>query len=486
MNYELRMGGLIRLTLSCFLILFPLFWPERAYAHAFGTLYNLPVPFWLYLYGGAAVIIVSFLIIAYFFKRTNQEFSYPSKDLSGFSVIKFLTGSLFKKALKFASLFLFLLTLISGFVGVDNPRLNINMTFFWIIFALGFTYSVAILGNVWTIVNPWKIIAEGIEAVTGKKMEGILAYPKVLSFYPALAFYFLFIWLELFGGTTPKSLSLVLTVYSVITLTGILVFGKSVWFKYAEFFGVFFGLIAKISPFEFRGSKLYLRPPFVGLLKGKAENFSLLLFILFMLSSTAFDGFRSTVQWVILLRRLLVPPADFVFGENTFLPSQIAEVVGLPLALSLFLYVYLMLLALAKAIAKSKLSLGEIALRFAYSLVPIALVYNIAHYYTLMQTEGQSMIRLVSDPFGYGWNLFGTGAYKTNYSFIDASFSWHFQVAVILIGHIAGVYLAHVIALKVFPSRKRAFVSQLPLLVLMIVYTMAGFWILAQPITAGM
>lgn len=478
---------MVKWLFSLFLIFAPLVVdPPLVSAHAFGTLYNLPVPFWLYLYGGAAVLVVSFLIIAYFFKKTDQTFSYPSKDLSRVAVVRFLTGNLFLNTLKVIGLFLFFLTIISGFVGVDDSRLNINMTFFWIVFALGFTYSVAIFGNVWAIVNPWKIIVEAIEKLAGKKIDGVLVYPKVLSFYPALVFYFLFIWVELFGRVTPKSLSLVLALYSVITLTGIFVFGKRVWLEYSEFFSVFFGLIAKISPFEYRDKKMYLRPPFVGLLIGKARNFSLLLFILFMLSSTAFDGFRSTVQWIITLRQLLMPPVDLFFGDNTFLPTQVAKVVGLPLTLFIFLYVYLMLIALAKALAKSELSLWELALRFAYSLVPIAFVYNIAHYYTLILTEGQNMTRLISDPFGYSWNLFGTAAYKTNLSVVDANLVWNTQVAVILIGHIAGVYIAHVIALKVFPSRKRAFVSQLPLLVLMIVYTMAGFWILSQPIATGM
>lgn len=463
----------------------PLFDPYPVSAHAFGTLYNLPVPFWLYLYGGAVAIIVSFLLIAYFFKRASPVFHYPSRDLSDIFVFKILTSLFCKNTLRIVFLFLFLLMVIAGFAGIDGPQENINMTLFWVIFALGFTYSVAVIGNVWAVVNPWKTVVETAEALIGKKIAGVITYPKFLSFYPAFIFYFLFIWIELFGVNTPKSLSIILTVYSAITLTGVLVFGKDVWFRYGEFFGVFFGLIAKISPFEFRGEKLFLRPPFVGLLQEKAQHISLLLFILFMLSSTAFDGFRSTYQWVMLLRGMLVPQSDLLFGENTFFPSQIAGVIGLPLTLFLFLYVYLMLLALAKFIAKSKLSLGQIAVRFAYSLVPIAFVYNIAHYYTLLQTEGQNMIRLVSDPLGYGWNLFGTAGYRTNYSFIDANFSWHFQVAVILIGHIAGVYLAHVIALETFPSRRRAFVSQLPLLVLMILYTMAGFWILAQPIVAG-
>lgn len=444
--------------------------PEPVFAHAFGALYNLPVPFWLYLYGGVAAIVISFLIIGYFFKKTDQALKFPSNDL--FSVKAFVVTTV-----KVFSLFLFLLTILCGFFGVDNPRLNFNMTFFWIIFVLGFTYSVAIFGNVWSAINPWKIIAEGIEKLLGKKMDGILPYPEALSFYPALVLYFLFIWIELFGETGSRSLSVILTLYSVLTLLGALVFGKNVWFKYGEFFSVFFTLIAKIAPFEWRGRRVYLRPPVVGLLKGKAERFSLVLFILFMLCSTAFDGFRSTVQWTVLLRSMT---------PDAFLPSQVGGIIGLPLTLIIFLYVYLMLIALTREITKSKLPFGELTLRFAYSLVPIAFVYNIAHYFTLILTEGQNMIRLMSDPFGKGWDLFGTAAYKTNYSVLSANFAWHFQVAVILIGHIAGVYLAHVIALKVFPSQRRAIVSQLPMLILMIMYTVVGLWILSQPITSEM
>lgn len=457
--------------------------PDTIFAHAFGTLYNLPVPFWLYLYGAVAAVVASFLIIAFFFKNPNQSIGYSSKDLSKIGALKLLTSNLFFGTLKIFAILLFLVTIISGFIGIDNPRLNINMTFFWIIFVLCFTYGVAIFGNVWVIVNPWRTIIGVAEAMLGRKMEGIFVYPKALSFYPALVFYFLFIWIELFGETGPKSLSVILVLYSAVTISGVLLFGKSAWFKYAEFFSVFFRLIGKIAPFELKGSKLYLRLPVVGLFEEKVEHFSLVLFILFMLSSTAFDGFRSTVQWTVFAKEVLVQVVNLVFGDNAILPSEVAGIFGLPLALFVFLYIYLVVIALSRVIAKSKLHFGELTRYFAYSLVPIAVVYNIAHYYTLIQTEGQNMIRLISDPFGLGWNLFGTSAYRTNYAVVDANFAWHSQVAVILFGHVVGVYLAHVVAIRVFPSRKRVLVSQLPMLILMIVYTVIGLWILSQPIT---
>lgn len=95
------------------------------------------------------------------------------------------------------------------------------------------------------------------------------------------------------------------------------------------------------------------------------------------------------------------------------------------------------------------------------------------------------MIRIISDPFGFGWNLFGTSGLATNPLIVSANIGWHLQVGIILVGHIAGVYLAHLVALRVFPSRKKALMSQLPMLVLMVMYTMIGLWILAQPIVGG-
>lgn len=118
-------------------------------------------------------------------------------------------------------------------------------------------------------------------------------------------------------------------------------------------------------------------------------------------------------------------------------------------------------------------------------MLPIALVYNIAHYYTLFLIQGQSLIPRLSDPFNFGWNLIGTVNYTPNVGIIGASFIWNSQVSFIILGHIAAVYLAHVIALKIFSHQKRAVISQIPMLILMVAYTVTGLWILSQPLTIG-
>lgn len=468
-----------KLSLPFITLLF-LAYPTPAFAHAFGKLYNLPIPFWLYLYGGAAALLVSFVVIGYFVNATRKHLSYPAIPLAN-TPISFLWKNSFINMVKVISVFIFLLTIATGLFGQNDSYLNFNMTFFWIIILLGLTYFTAIAGNIYEVLNPWKNITEWIEKLLKTEKKGLLPYPKKLGYYPALFFYFLLIWFELLGRITPIKLSFLLLEFSVLTAVGILLIGKVNWFTYGDFFSVFFKVIGKVSIIEERKGKLFLRPPFVGLLKEKAEHISLLLFILFMLSSTAFDGFKETLPWIRLYSSHVDPLIRPFFGINSYI---IFQTVGLLLSPLLFLSIYILLLTLTKIITKSALPLRELLLKFAFSLVPIAVVYNAAHYYTLLFTQGSEILRMFSDPFGFGWNLFGTVDYNGSV-ILDANFVWHSQVALILLGHIVAVYLAHLAALQLFPTQKKALISQFPMLLLMVVYTMIGLWILSQPITTG-
>ncbi len=450
-------------------------------AHAFGKLYNLPVPFWLYLYGGAAAIIVSFLIIGYFVNQTKKSLIFPNRDISSLVFVAVLKNSLSKIVLKSLVLFLFVLAVLTGIFGVNTSYANFNMTFFWIIFVLGTTYLCAIVGNVWNLVNPWKTLAELFEFMSSRPLRGYIDYPQKFAYYQELLFYFIFILIELTVKATPFDLSFFIIDYTALTFGAVFLFGKENWFAKGEFFSVLFGLISKVAPLEYSAKKVYLRAPFVGLLKDSAQDFSQLLFILFMLSSTAFDGFRSTLPWRNIYTAVFKSQMSS-WGDSL---DKIVQTASLLISPLLFLAIYLILLVVMKILVRSNLSLKDLALKFAFSLIPIALVYNVAHYYTLLLIQGQDIIRLASDPFGFGWNLFKTANFSPNIRLIDANFVWHSQVALILIGHIAAVYLAHLVAINLFPSHKKALASQFPMLALMVIYTMIGLWILSQPITTG-
>ena len=117
-----------------------------------------------------------------------------------------------------------------------------------------------------------------------------------------------------------------------------------------------------------------------------------------------------------------------------------------------------------------------------WSLVPIAVAYHLAHYVSLLATTGQFIIPLASDPFGWGWNLFGTRRHAVDLGIVSPAVYWYGAVALIVIGHVLAVIVAHVEATRRFASHRAALLSQLPMLVLMVAYTSLSLWIMAQPI----
>jgi hypothetical protein len=125
---------------------------------------------------------------------------------------------------------------------------------------------------------------------------------------------------------------------------------------------------------------------------------------------------------------------------------------------------------------------GELARLFVLSLIPIALAYHLAHYLSFLLIVGQYMIPLISDPFGFGWNLFGTKLYFFKIGIVNARFVWITSVVAIVVGHIIAVYIAHVVAMRAFGNNRAALLSQMPMLILMVAYTMISLWILAQPV----
>ena len=126
---------------------------------------------------------------------------------------------------------------------------------------------------------------------------------------------------------------------------------------------------------------------------------------------------------------------------------------------------------------------GALLAAFVFSLVPIALAYHFAHYLGFLLIQGQLIIPLASDPLGYGWNLFGGAGYRVNLAVTNARFIWFFALTTIVAGHIIAVYLAHWRAGEIYRTRAAALKSQLPMLALMVFYTIVSLWIVSRPIT---
>lgn len=236
--------------------------------------------------------------------------------------------------------------------------------------------------------------------------------------------------------------------------------------------------------------KLILRPFAVGLLTDEPVHPSMLALVVLMLASVTFDGFIETPTWTRWLETVNQWQPNMAVAEAA--PRGVIYTVALLAFVSAFLLLYLafsyaMTAAAARYAERNHLvraqgSVPPVACSFVLTLLPIAIAYHIAHYLSFLLMAGQYLIPLASDPFGFGWDLLGTRRYLVRISIIDARVVRYVSVAAIVAGHIAAVYLAHVMSLRVFRDRRMALASQLPTLVLMIGYTMVSLLIIAQPI----
>lgn len=466
--------------------------PGGSFAHSFGEPYQLPMPYWMYIFAAVAALVLSFIVLAFVIGNDHAKRGprrWPAPQLQPMSWTRRL------KPLCAAVFFLcFLLAVITGFLGSIDPYRNFNMTFFWVIFGLGAPYLTLLIGNWYGQVNPWATLTQLINRVIKGFDTGRFSYPAGLSYWPAVLLYVAFIGLELFGHIRPFSLSVLLVAYTAINLVAVWLIGANAWFRYGELFSVMFRLWAKCAPVawerhEDNRIRMVFRLPFTGLIGQRIEHISLLVFLLFMLSSTAYDGLRETKVWFQIFWQdpfnLLTP----LLGEPPIRayvwlrPWYVAfESVCLVLSPFLYLLLFWAFLWLGKRLTRSRHTLKELSLRFGFSLLPIAIVYHVTHYYTLLLNQGVKIRALISDPFGWGWDLFGT-TYTARVPLLpDMGFVWNSQTVLILLGHVASVYLAHVEALTVFRSPRQATLSQLPMLGLMVLFTGAGLWILAQPL----
>ncbi|NKB59497.1 MAG: hypothetical protein GKS00_24500 [Alphaproteobacteria bacterium] len=487
MNFPFRLAAaVVSLGLSSFLA-------SPALAHAFGQRYDLPAPLGLYLGGAGAAVALSFIVMA-FVLRGDGTRTFPVVNLSAVPVLG--AGAMTAAVLlRVISVAIFLLVLAAGFLGVQNPLKNFAPTMVWIIWWIGLVIVSALFGDLWKVINPWGVVFGWVERLIGQASPH-RRYPEWLGTWPAVALFALFAWLELVSevGESPRQLAYLVVIYSIITWWGMAVYGRETWLTRGEAFTVAFSLFARFAPMgagdtmpgqHSAPGNWILRPPAVGLLTARPVSLSLAAFVLLILSTVTFDGFLetpawgATLQWIAedaTLRPLLIALQES--GLNLHKTVKTVALILFPLGFASAFVCFCFLVAWAGGAP----SVRGIAGFFVLTLVPIAIAYHVAHYLSYLLLTGQQIIPLLSDPFGMGWDIFGTAAYKIDIGIVGAKFVWYLSVVSIVGGHLIAVYLAHIMALRVFPTARAALYSQIPMMVLMVGYTVLSLWILSQPV----
>jgi hypothetical protein len=454
------------------------------YLHGFGVRYDLPASLAIYLFAAGGVVVISFVLVVMFAgdQVGAKAIDYPRRPVAFLlaaarSPWPRIVGGIVGVAGLLA-------VVITGLFGSTEPTRNPAEYLVWIFFWAGTVILSGLVGNLWYLLNPWAAIYDAATRVV--PIGPLLKLPNV-GVWPAAAAYFSFACLELTTGMAnrPWLVATVAVVYSVVTFAGMVLFGRDDWLDHCEGFTVLFGIVGRFSPVEAerddsgRIVAVYVRPWGVGLLKPAASGWDRVVFVILMLSTLAFDGILATPAWQdfnVALEPMWLPMGSFGFF--------FIRTLGLTLLTVAFLLIFVAFMEAVIYFGSRKVDLKTTVSGFALTLVPIALVYNAAHNYSYVMVQSQGLIPLLNDPLGKGWNLWpAVAGYKPSFALAQASTVWFAQIILIVLGHVIAVYLAHLRAGERFRTAQRALLSQYPMLLLMVMYTMTSLWILAQPIT---
>jgi hypothetical protein len=447
-------------------------------AHGIGGIRDLPVPRYIFYYGASAVLVVSFAALAFLWRRPILEEHRRGRPLPQV-LQRLLLSTPLAVVVGAVSFAVFFFLWLGALVGKNDSGVNFTPTFVYVYFWIFMPILVVLAGDVWSVLSPWRAAARGTGWLLGRLglWQGApFEYPARLGRWPAAVLLLAFVTMELSyaNPSDPRAMALAIAIYSVPTWAGAIAFGSEAWFRDGDGFSVDFMLLSRISWLGRReDGNIVARVPFSGLSVSDATP-GMIPMVAVMLGSTFFDGFSRTSIWQNRYYDVQVDLID---------KPSLADLVGQLMSLGgLLLCVAFVGLAFRLAVAGTE-SIADrrpLSQEFVDSLIPIAFVYIIAHYFSLLLYQGEVGVKLLSDPWGRGWDLFGTHGFQPNFTFLTPHTIWYVQVASLVIGHVAGLAVAHDRAVGLFHTPRMALWTQYPMLVLMVLFTVGGLWVLSQ------
>jgi hypothetical protein len=455
------------------------------FAHALASRQDLPIPAWLFAWAASIVLIVSFFALSAAWRKPQLEDEHRRPFGDRFSSallslpVQIVCGAI--------GVFLLATAIYAGLRGTEAPDRNFALTFIFVTCWLGFPFFSAIFGDLFRPFNPWRALGRafgGAFARLAGQRPAHLAYPERLGRWPAAVGLLAFVWIEVVYGRTsivsvdiqPHAVAVAALVYSVYTLAMMSVFGVDKWCERGEAFSVYFGMFSRLGIFGARGGRLYRRRPFSAATSWAIVPGSAAV-VIASIAATSFDGaqdgafkdaIEKTFEWF----------TDRGMGLTTGL--RLADTIFMLLTFAGVGLIYLLGVRGMRTVPGAP-SFKQLRTGFAHTLIPIALAYLVAHYFSFFVFQEQAQFGyLLSDPLGTGHtDLFGTVSNEVDYKLLSANAIWYVQVAALVIGHVIGLMLAHDRALVYWPDYRKATASQYWMLAVMVAFTCFGLYLLS-------
>jgi hypothetical protein len=432
---------------------------------------ELDIPTWLFLLTGGGAVGASFLLASFVTDRRFIRSIHDWGDDLGLS-----PG--LRRGLRVCAELVGLAglgaVLVVGLYGPDTAVRNLAILVVWVGWWGGYVATTYLLGNTWPALNPFRTLAELVLAAAARlprsvtsRLPGRFDYPERLGAWPSVAGLLALIWVEVVSplADEPRLLAGVVAAYGAVTVAGAVAFGTETWFDEVDPVARVFRYYGRVAPVGRRADgSLGLRLPAGALTEARlVDGLDEVAFVVTLLFVTTYDGFVGTGPWAGFAETLVgagLPPLSVYLGAYL-------------LGFALFLGVYWAAAHSARRYGGTYLTAGYLARRFAPSLLPIAAGYHLAHNLGYLLTLLPALGTVALSPLDPVQNppiLAGL-----------PGFFGGLELAFVLVGHLAAIWVAHATAYELFPRRLDAVRSQYGVTLVMVLYTMTSLWIVSEP-----
>jgi plastocyanin len=402
----------------------------------------------------------------------------------------------FQPLLMLVTLFGFVLAVMTGLFGTPVGSKNFAIIFVWIVWwALLKIVLVPLTGRLWCTMCPIPAPGEwlqrrGILVKRGNEPLSLAKkWPRRLDN----------VWLQNIGLlavtvfspiilTLPSVTGIVLLTFIVIAVVLSLVFERRVFCRYFCPVGGFVGLYSLVSPLELRVKDPEVcrnhreKECYLGSAEGygcpwmvkpwKLQRNACCGLCTECLKTCPKDnvainlrpfgsdllvesgrGLGEAYNALIMLTAALVYSAIFL-GPWGWLKdwASAASVSGRALYAAAFLVInllavpglFLLATALSKVVSGVRgMSIKRLFTNYSYTLVPMGLSMWIAFSFSFLFVNGSYALSVISDPFGWGWDLFGTRSFP--WTPVLIGLVPYLQVATLAVGLVFSIYIAYCI-----------------------------------------
>jgi hypothetical protein len=433
--------------------------PGVARAHdVTASRFDAPLPLSLLFAGAAGAVVLTAVLLA-----TTE------RSPSGTRRVVTLSPRVARAGRALAGATFFAGVVAAVVVGIGGPRAaagNFATVFVWPVWFRGVALLAVLVGTPWPALSPWRAAYRWLCRLEGGEVRLVGPPPARLGAWPAFLSLVLLVGVVENLTVLPRSPPLtaaVVAVYGLWSVGGAALFGP-LWLARADPLGLLYRLFGRVAPVETArtdaGLVVSLRPPWHAATRSVAGP-AVVATVIVAVYTVTFDGFTETR----LYRDLLLAVRE---GLGTGPPTSVPLYL---LGLAAFLAVFLAAVRLGDALGgPTNIRVGP-ARAFAPTVLPIAAAYDVAHNYPYVVRSTARLADIVA----------GVGAFDPLAALLLPAY-WGSQVALVVLGHLIAVVAADRVACARYPTRAAARRGHLPLVAVMVGYTVLSLWVVSRPI----